>query len=63
MLLENTSNFNKLYTMTGLHYEKYKDHHSIRINQQRRIEFDVDKDGNITIIQIIDVNNHYKKNF
>lgn len=52
-----------LRELKGLHYEKYEDHYSIRINDQRRIEFEVDEVGNVTIINILDANNHYKKNF
>ncbi len=52
-----------LYKIPSLNFEKYEDHYSVRITKQRRIEFDMDSVGNITIIEIRDANNHYKKNF
>ena len=61
--LESSESIQDLYKRTSLHFEKYKDHHSIRITKQRRIEFEIDNVGNVTILNIIDANNHYKKNF
>ncbi|MDR2191178.1 MAG: type II toxin-antitoxin system RelE/ParE family toxin [Candidatus Peribacteria bacterium] len=61
--LEHMNSIQELYDLKSLHYEKYKAYHSIRINQQWRIVFDVDNVGKITVIEIIDVNNHYQPNF
>ena len=52
-----------IYARTSLHFEKYEDHYSIRITQQWRIELDIDTVGNVTILNILDANNHYQKNF
>jgi Plasmid maintenance system killer protein len=62
-ILEYMESVQDLRKMKGLHYEKYEDHHSIKINEQRRIEFEIDGIGNVIIVKILDANNHYKKNF
>lgn len=61
--LEYAETIQELYELKSLHYEKYQENHSIRINDQWRIIFSVDNIWNITIIEILDANNHYKPNF
>ena len=41
--LEACDELKDLYARKSLHFEKYEDHHSIRITQQRRIELSIDK--------------------
>ena len=60
---ENTPSIKNLIAITWLKFEHYQDHYSIRINQQRRIEFDYTNSGDIIIFNIFDVNNHYHPNF
>jgi plasmid maintenance system killer protein len=62
-ILETLENIQDLKNYRGLNFEHYKDHYSIRVNNQRRIEFDYDSYKNITIIEVLDITNHYKKNF
>ena len=62
-ILETLATIQDLNKYKGLNFELYEEHYSIRINQQWRIEFDYDTLGNITIIEIIDANNHYQPNF
>lgn len=61
--LECAESLYDIYARTSLHFEKYEDHYSIRITQQWRIELDIDTVGNVTILNILDANNHYQKNF
>ena len=61
--LECAETLQDIYARTSFHFEKYQDHYSIRITQQWRIELDIDKVWNVTILNILDANNHYKKNF
>ncbi len=61
--LESATMPSDLYATKALNFEKYNDHYSVRITKQRRIEFDMDSTGNITILTLLDANNHYKKNF
>ena len=61
--LECAESLHDIYARTSLHFEKYEDHYSIRITQQWRIELDIDTVGNVTILNILDANNHYQKNF
>lgn len=62
-ILEHSETPQDLYKIKSLHYEKYWKHHSVRLNQQRRLVFDIDSLWNVFVVEIIDVNNHYKKNF
>lgn len=39
-LLEATPNIQTLRAIRGLKFEPYEDHYNIRVNKQRRIEFD-----------------------
>ena len=41
--LECAESLHDIYARTSFHFEKYKDHYSIRITQQWRIELDIDK--------------------
>lgn len=63
LTLETTPSIKNLTALTWLNFEHYEDHYSIRVNQQRRIEFDYSTSGEIIIFNIFDVNNHYKPNF
>ncbi len=47
----------------GLHFERYDDHYSVRLNRQYRLEFDVvwrDEDETaIESVEVIEVSVHY----
>lgn len=62
-ILEDTPSIKNLSALTGLNFEPYEWHYSIRVNKWWRIEFDYMQDWQIIIFNIYDVNNHYKKNF
>jgi plasmid maintenance system killer protein len=61
--LEATERVADLLADKGMHFERYKDRYSIRLNDQYRLEFDVgwlDADQTqLGIVDILDVSAHY----
>lgn len=56
------SNENDLRAIKGNHFEKLEgeeNQYSIRLNQQYRLIFGLDKDGMCTIMLIREISNHY----
>lgn len=64
-ILDSVDKVTDLYRFRALHYEKLlgdkKGLESVRVNDQYRIEFKSDEKQEITICNIIELSNHYKK--
>lgn len=60
--LNDAESIHDLMSLKSLHFKKYKEHYSIRVNDKYRIEFQIqftDASKTIGRITILDVNNHY----
>lgn len=64
-ILDSVNKVEDLYRYHALHYEKLggdkKDTESVRVNDQYRIEFKSSESEGITICNITELSNHYKK--
>lgn len=61
-LIRNAKNENDLRNIKGNHFEKMKgssDEYSMRLNGQFRLMFDLNKEGECTIVAIREISNHY----
>jgi len=65
--LQAAVNINDLRKKTSLHFERYKNHYSIRVDLKYRLEFDLVLSDNgqniekviINEVEIIELSNHY----
>ena len=60
--IEAADTIHDLWETASLNFEVYDDHYSVRINQQYRIEIEIEwenEEATIGIFTIIDVTNHY----
>lgn len=64
-ILDSVDKATDLFRYRSLHYEKLMGDkagkESVRINDQYRVEFETTSDGTITICNITELSNHYKK--
>ena len=63
-LIKAASNTSDLRALASLHFEKlvekrYKDKYSIRLNKNYRLIFEINKDGSLEVLIIIEISNHY----
>ena len=64
-ILDSVEKVEDLYRYRSLHYEKLvgdkAGKESVRVNDQYRVEFETTLNGEITICNITELSNHYKK--
>ncbi|MDO4713354.1 MAG: hypothetical protein Q4B28_01550 [bacterium] len=53
--------FLSLWNKKSFNLEKIQDHWSIRLNDQRRLEIAFGKNGEILVVDILQISNHYKE--
>ncbi|MGD9889867.1 MAG: type II toxin-antitoxin system RelE/ParE family toxin [Dehalococcoidia bacterium] len=57
--LEQCSDEREIRAWKGSHFEKFKDHHSIRLNRQFRLELAFEGEGNLRVAVILSAGNYH----